>query len=60
MQSHSWLIILTVAAVATISYGKKPFVSMNDDALATNLINSTEDDNLRSKLKQIPMADNPM
>lgn len=61
---HSWLLILTVALAATISYAQKPRLPLANDPLFNKMLPSPDENALESDEKvkideRIPLADNP-
>lgn len=67
MKSHSWLIIVTVAVLAIVSYAtaKTGSLAMSDDPLFNKMLgpSTTEDNEINidhpKSTKKIPMADDP-
>lgn len=65
MKSHSWLIIVTVAVLATVSYATAKTGPLSDDPLFNKMLGPSTTENNEIDIdhpkpsKKIPMADDP-
>lgn len=62
MQSHSWLLIATVAAFATVGYSEAAKMPLADDPLFNKMLATTEENKSEFASKapiRIPLADDP-
>lgn len=63
MQSHSWLLIVTVAAYATVIYANaiddKPQMPKADDPQFNKMLPEENKSAFTSRIPKIPLADDP-
>lgn len=63
MRNHLWLLIVTLACYATVSYGDTKKMPLADDPIINEMLATTEESKpntgFRTLIHKIPMADDP-